>query len=70
MGRWTGETLTVQFGAKWTYKLRLEEQTETGTRSNLVLGAKAFDTQQEAISAGDAHLKEEIAKRSSQTALG
>ena len=65
MERWRGETITVQIGAKWTYKLRLEEQTGTGAHSQLVLGDKIFDTPEEAKAAGDAHLKAEIEKRSS-----
>ena len=65
MGRWTGQTTTLQVGPKWTYKLRLEEQTGTGTQSHLVLGDRTFDTQPEAQSAGEAHLKAEIEKRSS-----
>ncbi len=64
MGRWRGETITVPIGARWTYKLKLEEQTEAGAQSNLVLGMKVFDTQEEAKVAGDAHLKQEIDKRS------
>ncbi len=65
MGHWTGETITVQIGAKWTYKLRLEEAAPTGAHSNLILADKVFNSQQEAKAAGDAHLKAEIDKRSS-----
>lgn len=65
MGRSRGETIPVQIGAKWTYKLKLEEETESGTQSKLVLGSKVFETQEEAKRAGDAHLKEELARRSS-----
>ncbi len=65
MGRSKGETITVQVGAKWTYKLRLEEETGTGAQSKLLLATKVFDTQEGAKTAGDAHLKEELDKRSS-----
>lgn len=64
MGRWTGETVTLQVGPKWTYKLRLEERTETGPRSTLVVGTKTFDSEQDAKTAGDVHLKAELEKRS------
>ena len=64
MGRCTGETIAVQFGARWTYKLRIEEEREGGPRTSLVLGTKAFDSEQEAKAAGDAHLREEISKHS------
>ncbi len=65
MERWTGETITLQLGAKWTYKLRLEEQTDRGPETKLVLATRVFDTEQEARSAGDSHLKAELARRSS-----
>ncbi len=65
METWRGETLTVQFGAKWTYKLRLEQQAGVGAPSKLILGMEVFDTQQEAKKAGDAHLQEELEKRPS-----
>ncbi len=65
MVRWKGETITVQVGDKWTYKLRLEEDTGAGAQSKLFLATKVFDTQEEAKTAGDAHLKEELDKRPS-----
>jgi hypothetical protein len=65
MGRWTGEAISMPVGPKWTYKLRLEEQTEVSAQSHLVLGGKLSATEQEARSAGEAHLKEEIERRSS-----
>lgn len=62
MGRWKGETIPVQIGTCWTYKLRLQE--EGGTQSTLVLADKTFPSQQEAQAAGDERLKAELAKRS------
>ncbi len=62
MGGWTGESITLPIGGAWTYKLRLEHQ--TSAQSNLVFGRKLFNTEQEAKAAGDAHLKDEIEKRS------
>ena len=64
MARWTGETITMQVGAQWTYKLRLLEQVEINPRSQLVLSQKMFSTEEEARSAGDVHLQSEIEKRS------
>lgn len=55
----------MQVGPKWTYKLRLERETEAGPQSQLVLGSNIFDTQEDARMAGEAHLKAEIDARSS-----
>lgn len=65
MARWTGESITMQVGPKWTYKLRLERETEAGPQSQLVLGSNIFDTQEDARMAGEAHLEAEIDARSS-----
>lgn len=64
MARWTGETITMQVGPKWAYKLKLEEQTDAGPTSHLILGQGIYATQQEARSAAEAHLKAEIEQRS------
>jgi hypothetical protein len=65
MARWTGQTLTLAVGPRWTYKLELQEETESGARSHLVLGRGMFGTEGEARAAGDAHLKTELERRSS-----
>lgn len=65
MARWRGATITLQIGAKWTYKLKLEEESGPSGRSDLVLGANTYPTEREAKAAGDAHLNAEIEKRSS-----
>ena len=66
MTRWTSKTITLQIGTKWTYKLELREESEAGPRTDVVLGRGAFSSEQEAKSAGDAHLKAEIEKRAQQ----
>jgi hypothetical protein len=63
MARWTGQTATLQIGAKWTYKLELRE--ESSGQTDVVLGRGAFNSEQEAKAAGDTHLKAEIEKHSS-----
>lgn len=64
MAHWTGETITLSLGPKWTYKLRLEEHTEGGPQSHLLLGDQTFDSQAEAQAAGAARLQAELEKRS------
>ena len=64
MARWTGQTITLQIGAKWNYKLELREESDTGGRSDIVLGRATFNSEQEAKAGGDAHLKAEIERRS------
>ena len=66
MTRWTGKTITLQVGKKWTYKLELQEESEAGPRTDVVFGREAFSSEQEAKTAGDVHLKAEIEKRSQQ----
>jgi hypothetical protein len=64
MARWTGKTQTLPLGCNWTYKLTLEEQTDSGPKSHLILGRQAFPTEEEARAAGEKQLQEELAKRS------
>jgi len=61
--------ITLQIGKKWTYKLELQEESEAGPRIDVVFGRGAFSSEQEAKTAGDAHLKAEIEKRSQQAAV-
>ena len=64
MTRWTGETITLQVGAKWIYKLKLAEESGPSGRSEIILGQNSYSTEQEAKAAGKNHLKAEIDKRS------
>jgi hypothetical protein len=64
MARWTGTTQTLPLGCNWTFKLTLEEHTEAGPKSHLILGRQAFPTEDEARAAGDKQLQEELARRS------
>jgi hypothetical protein len=57
MTRWTGKTITLQIGAKWTYKLELKEESEPSPCADVVFGRGAFSSEQEAEAAGDAHFK-------------
>lgn len=63
MSPWSGAVATMQVGCNWTYKLQLEEKTDTGLKSHLVLGQGVFPSQDAARAAGEAHLKTEIDKR-------
>jgi len=65
MSRWTGKALTLQLGCNWTYKLTLEEQADAGPKSHLLLGREMFPTEDEARTAGEQQLKEELSQRSS-----
>lgn len=64
MGRWSGQAVTLQLGCNWTYKLTLEEQTDAGPKSQLILGRQMFPTEDEARVAGEKLLQEELAQRS------
>jgi len=62
MAHWTGKTITLQIGTKWTYKLELWE--ESGGKADLVLGRGMFNSEAEAKTVGETHLKAETEKRS------
>lgn len=63
MTRWSGVVVPMPVGCNWTYKLQLEEQTDTGPKSHLLLGRGVFPSQDAARAAGEAHLKTEMDKR-------
>ena len=63
MARWTGEAVALQLGCNWTYKLNLQEHTDGGPRSHLILGRQTFPTEAEARAAGEQQLREELSKR-------
>lgn len=64
MAPWTGKTQTLQLGCNWTFKLTLEAPTDAGPKSHLILGRQMFPTEEEARTAGEQQLQEELAKRS------
>ncbi len=64
MAPWTGKAQTLQLGCNWTYKLTLEETTDSGPKSHLILGRQMFPSEEEARAAGEQQLREELSKRS------
>ena len=64
MGRWSGQAVALQLGCNWTYKLTLEEQSDSGPKSHLILGRQMFPTEEEARAEGEKQLQEELARRS------
>jgi len=64
MARWSGQAVTLQLGCNWTYKLTLEEQSDSGPKSHLTLGRQTFATEEEARAEGEKQLQEELARRS------